>query len=478
MASSAPANTPASAGYAPFAQLIKMLLPSARSVALYDTRPELVWCSDGYERPDLRALVDPLRAGDAAATRGSVETTKDGLPVFVSALRGASGQPLGSVVVELGGGNSRSTPSMVVSMLRPVLDCLESQLDLEHSTLAADRSAGLDLLLRADARDDQETSALQELLNHCAKELRCVTGALLVPDKNLELSWTADAASAESKLLDRTQKHLLAWARLINRPMVVNKPGGAGAPGRVDVIKSAPDGYTLLFGFGSGEDIVVPHQRQVPYDPMKDFDPVCRVSIHSIVLAVNSESPYKSVDDLVKAAKSKGNITAAVAGKGAANDITAQAFGKAAGISVTTVPGSGGAEAVTRLLGGHSDFATAHPSEVLPHVKAGRLRALAATTASRLPALPAVPTVSEAALKGYETVTWFGFVAPAKTPPEAITRLNTVILKVLALPDIRTQFDIQGMEILGGTPERFGSYIREEIAKWAKVIRLSGAKAD
>ena len=103
MASSAQANTPAPAGYAPFAQLIKMLLPSARSVALYDTRPELVWCSDGYERPDLRAMVDPERARDAAATRGSVETTKEGLPVFVSALRGASGQPLGSVVVELGG---------------------------------------------------------------------------------------------------------------------------------------------------------------------------------------------------------------------------------------------------------------------------------------------------------------------------------------------------------------------------------------
>src|SRR5688572_4673818 len=204
-----------------------MLLPSARSVALYDARTELVWCSDGYERPDLRALLSQPRAGDAA--RGSVETTSEGIPVFVSALRGADSQPLGSLVVELGGGNSRSTPSMVVSMLRPVLDCLESQLDLEHSTRAADRSAGLDLLLRVEEHDDQETSALQELLNHCAKELRCVTGALLVPDKNLELSWTADAASAQEKLLDRTQKHLLAWVRLNNRPMVVNRPGTGAA---------------------------------------------------------------------------------------------------------------------------------------------------------------------------------------------------------------------------------------------------------
>jgi diguanylate cyclase (GGDEF)-like protein len=165
---------------------------------------------------------------------------------------------LGSLVVELGGGNSRSTPSMVVSMLRPVLDCLESQLDLEHSTRAADRSAGLDLLLRAEEHDDQETSALQELLNHCAKELRCVTGALLVPDKNLELSWTADAASAQAKLLDRTQKHLLAWVRLNNRPMVVNRPGTGAAYKILSCPLHDPNGGVLglvaLFRSAEAED--------------------------------------------------------------------------------------------------------------------------------------------------------------------------------------------------------------------------------
>ena len=169
MAISAPSNSPSASGYAPFAQLIKMLLPSARSVALYDNRPELVWCSDGYERPDLRALLDQPRPREGAG-RGSVETTNDGIPVFVSALRGPSAQPLGSLVVELGNGSSRSPPSMVVSMLRPVLDCLESQLDLERSTVAADRSAGLELLLRAEGHDHSDTGALQELLNHCAKE--------------------------------------------------------------------------------------------------------------------------------------------------------------------------------------------------------------------------------------------------------------------------------------------------------------------
>ena len=257
MATSPQSNTPPASSYAPFAQLIKMLLPSARSVALYDTRPELVWCSDGYERPDLRALLDQPRPRDTAG-RGSVETTNDGIPVFVSALRGPSAQPLGSIVVELGNGSSRSPPSMVVSMLRPVLDCLESQLDLEHNTIAADRSAGLELLLRAEGQDHSDTSALQELLNHCAKELRCLTGALLVPDKNIELSWAADASSAESKVLDRTQKHLLAWARLNNRPMVVNRPG----VGAASKILSCPLhdqnggvlGLVALFRAGDAED--------------------------------------------------------------------------------------------------------------------------------------------------------------------------------------------------------------------------------
>ena len=258
MSLSAQSNPPAAAAYAPFAQLIKMLLPSARSVILYDAHRELVWCSDGFERPELRALLDVERPGDAAAARGSVETTSEGTPVFVSALRGAEGQPLGSLIVELGGGNSRSTPSMVVSMLRPVLDCLESQLGLERSTLAADRSAGLDLLLQAERQSHEETSTLQELLNHCAKELRCMTGALIVPDKNLELSWTADAASAESKLLDRTQKHLLAWVRLNNRPMVVNRPGAGAAYKILSCPLHDPTGGVLgllaLFRSGAAED--------------------------------------------------------------------------------------------------------------------------------------------------------------------------------------------------------------------------------
>jgi len=252
-----PSSNTAASGYEPFAQLIKMLLPSARSVAVYDAAAELVWCSDGYERPDLRAIVIHPRAADTAANRGSVETTSHGVPVFVASLRGAGALALGSLLIELSSGNSRSTPSMVVSMLRPVLDCLESKLDLERSTRSVDRSAGLELLLGAGESEGGETNALQQLLNHSAKELQCVTGALLVPDKNLELSWTADASSEEAQLLDRTHKHLLAWVRLNNRSMVVNRPG-AGAFKILSCPLQDPNGGVLgliaLFRIGTMED--------------------------------------------------------------------------------------------------------------------------------------------------------------------------------------------------------------------------------
>lgn len=227
---SAHSDSSAASGYEPFAQLVKMLLPSVRSVAIYDAQAELKWCSDGYERPDLRTLLEQHRTDETLSNRGRVETTSSGVSVFIARLRAVDAMPLGALVIELGAGSSsRSTPSMVVSMLRPVLDCLESKLAFERGAFAAERSAGLDLLLRADEHDSHDASALQDLVRHCARELRCVTGALLVPDKNIELTWSADDPAARTQLLDRTQKHLLAWARLNNRPLVVNRAAKGAA---------------------------------------------------------------------------------------------------------------------------------------------------------------------------------------------------------------------------------------------------------
>jgi diguanylate cyclase (GGDEF)-like protein len=217
-------------GYAPYGQLVKMLLPSVGSIAIYDVEGELLWCSDGYERPDLRALLDGLRASDTVAGRGRIESTSAGVPAFVSALRGEDMRPLGSVVIELSQSqNSRYSGSMVASLLRPVLDCLESRMNLEHTVLHNEPVAdtgGFDLVLTIDENDREDSSALQQLLHHCVEHLGCVIGALLVPDKNLSISCALDDSPAGSQLLDRTQKHLLAWAQLNNRPMVVNRIGG------------------------------------------------------------------------------------------------------------------------------------------------------------------------------------------------------------------------------------------------------------
>jgi diguanylate cyclase (GGDEF)-like protein len=258
-----------------------MLLPSVGSIAIYKAADELVWCSDGYERPDLRVLLDSLLAADTVAGRGRIETTSAGVPAFIAALRGADSRPLGSVVIELPSNQASRSGSMVGSLLRPVLDCLESRLDLERppevkaagleESIAVAPSSdgapetsdlgGLDLLLTVDENDREDASALQHLLRHCVEHLGCEIGALLVPDKNLAFSFAKDDSISGSQLLDRTQKHLLAWAQLNNRPMIVNRVASSSdvAPYKilscpVRDLHSRVTGLVALFRSASAED--------------------------------------------------------------------------------------------------------------------------------------------------------------------------------------------------------------------------------
>jgi tripartite-type tricarboxylate transporter receptor subunit TctC len=259
---------------------------------------------------------------------------------------------------------------------------------------------------------------------------------------------------------------------------VDNRPGAGSNIAAELAAKSPPDGYTLFIGTVANT-INATLYSKLPFDFARDFAPVALTTAAPNVLVVHPSVPVKSVKELVALAKSRpGQLNFASAGTGTAPHLSGELFNAMAGVKMTHVPYKGSPPAVIDLVAGSVDVMFSPASSVIPHVKSGRLRALAVTTAARLPSLPELPTVAESGLKGYETITWFGFVAPAKTPPAIVTRLNAEIVKALALPDVRSQFELQGIEILGGTPERFADYIREEIAKWAKAIRLSGAKAE
>jgi len=257
-----------------------------------------------------------------------------------------------------------------------------------------------------------------------------------------------------------------------------NRPGAGSNIAAEVSAKSLPDGYTLFIGTVANT-INATLYSKLPFDFARDFAPVILATAAPNVLVIHPSVPARSVKDLIALAKSRpGQLDFASSGVGTAPHLSGELFKAMAGVNLTHIPYKGSPPAVADLIAGSVDVMFSPASTVLPHIKSGRLRALAVTTSARLPSLPALPTVSDAALEGYETVTWFGYVAPVKTPTTIVTKLNADIAKVLAMPDVRNQFDIQGIEILGGTPERFAGYIREEIAKWAKVVRLSGAKAD
>jgi tripartite-type tricarboxylate transporter receptor subunit TctC len=269
-----------------------------------------------------------------------------------------------------------------------------------------------------------------------------------------------------------------AGEALAQQVIVDNRPGAASNIAAELSAKAPPDGYTLFIGTVANT-INATLYPKLPFDFARDFAPVALTTAAPNVLVVHPSVPAKSVKELVALAKGRpGQLNFASSGTGTAPHLSGELFKALAGVNLVHIPYKGSPPAVTDLMAGEVALMFSPSSTVLPHVKSGRLRALAVTTASRLPSLPDLPTVAESGLKGYETITWFGFVAPAKTPPAVVTRLNAEIVKVLALPDVRNQFGIQGIEVLGGTPEQFASTIRDEIAKWAKVIRLSGAKAE
>lgn len=218
--------------------------------------------------------------------------------------------------------------------------------------------------------------------------------------------------------------------------VVVNQPGGAGIPGRIAVVKAPADGYTLLFGYGSGEDLVTPHTRKIPYDQFKDLVPVSQVTVVSIILVVPASHPAKTLKEWVAWAKAQNRpINGAVSTRGASVDITMQSFLKVAGINGVTIPFRGGAEAVTALLGGNTDFSGQVYSEALPHVKAGRLKVLGVGTRERDPVIPEIPTFIEEGVNVWTFGAIRGIGAPKGTPEAVIATLEGAFRKITEDPE-------------------------------------------
>ncbi len=242
--------------------------------------------------------------------------------------------------------------------------------------------------------------------------------------------------------------------------VVVNRPGGGAIPGRVEVVQSAPDGYTLLFGYGSGEDLFVPHQRSVPYDVLTDLVPVARISIHSVVLVVPSSLPIYNLQEFVEWARSRQYVTAAVSTAGGVVDVTFRLFAKEAGFRVVPVPGTGGSDAMTRLVGGHADFGGGHPSEVLPHIRSGRVRPLAVALEVRDPAIDA-PTFRE---QGYDVVTpgsVKGVAVPKGTPREIIDYLAEKFEQISRDPEFARIMADLGQPIMFQGPDEYREWFRQ-----------------
>jgi len=267
-----------------------------------------------------------------------------------------------------------------------------------------------------------------------------------------------------------------SWGQQV---VIDSRPGGGGNIGTQIASRAPADGYNLLLS-PLGPLVINPSLfSKLPFDPVRDFDPVTTLISALNLLVVHPSLPVKSVKELVALAKARpGQIKFASSSHGNTDHLAGELFKSLAGVDMVHVPYKGGAPATLDLVAGQVEVFFGPVQNVISNVQAGRLRMLAAATAKRWPTMPDLPTIAEAGVPGFAVENWYGMLVPARTPKEIVATLNTELLRVLALPDVKERLATNGMIPFPSTPEQFAAYIKAETAKWAKVVKESGARVD
>lgn len=260
--------------------------------------------------------------------------------------------------------------------------------------------------------------------------------------------------------------------------VVDNRPGAGGNIGAEFAARSAPDGYTIFMA--SAPHAIAPSlYKKVNYDLTKDFVPLSLVALQQLCLVVHPSLPPKTVKEFVAFLKMHpGQVSYASAGNGGANHLAAELFKNMAGVDMIHIPYKGTGPSTADVLGGQVPVTFGNLLPILPLIQAGKLRPLAVTALTRSPTLPQVPTLAESGYPRYEAVNWFGILAPAGTPPEIVARLNAEIIKIINLQDVKARYASLGAESLTSTPQQASEFIKREIEKWARIVKISGARVD
>ena len=272
------------------------------------------------------------------------------------------------------------------------------------------------------------------------------------------------------------QKLSEAWRQQV---IVDNRGGAGGTIGSDIAAKSAPDGYTILVATSSTHAIAPSLYSKLPYDPVRDFSPVTLLASATILLAVHPSVPARNVRELIALGKRQPRaLSFASSGNGGISHLVGEQFKSMSGIEMLHVPYKGDTPALVDLVSGQVSLMFGTAVSFLPYVKSGRLNALAVTNPKRSAIVPQVPTIAESGLPGFEALQWFGIFAPAGTSKDIIARLNGEIVKILRLPDVRERLTSLGADVVGNTPEQFAAFQKADAAKWAKIVKQSGAKID